>query len=175
MTPLDIPSDVKTINYYIAADETGGETLTTEPGVLRGLIRQQLSRAVSSFNSEGGGSDDVSGAQILAEEVTGIEFAYFDGTDWLSDWSSTEYGGLPLAVAIAIQIEMKASRVKSLTIATQGGEADMAKTASVHRLIVHLPAARKLPPVEMTAESTESSETTENTSPGQAATQGGSP
>lgn len=175
MTPLDIPSDVKTINYYIAVDETDGDTPTTEPGVLRGLVRQQLSRAVSSFNSEGGGSDDVTGAQVLAEEVTGVEFAYFDGTDWLSDWSSSEYGGLPLAVAIAIQIEMKASRVQSLTAATQGADVDKVKTASIHRLIVHLPAARKLPPVELTEQSSESSESTEQTAGQQVTTSGGQP
>jgi hypothetical protein len=171
LTPLDIPSDVKTINYYIATSETGEEP-TNDPSVLRGLVRQQMSRAVSSFNSEGGSSDDITGAQVLAEEVTAIEFAYFDGTDWLSDWSSTDYGGLPLAVAIAIQVEMKASRVKALAEATQGADVDRVKSASIHRLVVHLPAARKILPQEPAMTESETSESSETQNAGDPQAQG---
>lgn len=157
-TPLDIPSDVKTVTYFIAdatLSETGEEEFGPSaadavagrgnvPAVQRGLIRQQMSKAMSSQNELAQVSDTDTGSQILAEEITGLEFAYYDGLDWYTDWNSQDMGGLPVAVAIAVQVEMKASHTAArAAAANEGADAATARETSLHRLIVQLPAARK--------------------------------
>ena len=158
LTPLDIPSDVKTVSYYIAIDPLAADPSAATPPpnpvgelgappVLRGLVRQQLSRAVTAWNEQSGGQVDMlTNTEVLAEEVTAIEFAYFDGTDWYSEWNSTNMGGIPVAVALAIQVEMKRSRAGRRVSEFMGEDPDTATTATIHRMVVHLPAARKYQP-----------------------------
>jgi len=38
----------------------------------------------------------------LADEVTCLQFRYFDGLQWLNEWDSTAQGGLPVAVEVTI-------------------------------------------------------------------------
>ncbi len=160
LTPVDIPSDVKTVTYYVAAPDLAAMDGSPPPPptegtaaapILRGLVRQQLSRAIMSWNELGNSTDSLSNAEILAEEVTAIEFGYFDGVTWYSDWDSTAAGGIPVAVALAIQVEMKRSRSGQQIAATQGEDPDLATTATIHRMVVHLPAARKAVSEEMIA------------------------
>jgi prepilin-type N-terminal cleavage/methylation domain-containing protein len=155
LTPIDIPSDVKTVSYYVATDSMADPSVNPESPVgeegalpvLRGLVRQQLSRAITSFNEQGGGkADQISNAQVLAEEVTAIEFAYFDGANWYSDWNSTDMGGIPVAVAMAIEVQMKRSRAGKRVSEFMGEDPDAATTSTIHRMVVHLPAARKIVP-----------------------------
>ena len=40
--------------------------------------------------------------ELLAPEIKGIEFSYWDGLTWLLEWSSDELGELPLAVQVRI-------------------------------------------------------------------------
>jgi type II secretion system protein J len=41
--------------------------------------------------------------QVLARGITGIDFAYSDGADWLDDWDSTQHENtLPLAVKVTL-------------------------------------------------------------------------
>ena len=39
---------------------------------------------------------------LLAPEVKAIEFSYWDGLTWQLEWSSDEFGELPLAVQVTI-------------------------------------------------------------------------
>ena len=41
---------------------------------------------------------------IFAPEVVIIEFAYFNGTEWLPSWDSAEAGRLPVAVEVAVEV-----------------------------------------------------------------------
>ena len=41
--------------------------------------------------------------QLLAEEVAGLSFEYFDGFDWLDAWDSLEMAALPTAIRITIE------------------------------------------------------------------------
>ena len=41
-------------------------------------------------------------SQLLAAEISSLQFQYFDGTDWLEVWDSIEYGTVPQAIKVTI-------------------------------------------------------------------------
>lgn len=49
-------------------------------------------------------SQDKHAPQLLASEVSQLEFRYFDGQFWASQWDSRTSGSLPLAVEVAVAI-----------------------------------------------------------------------
>jgi hypothetical protein len=122
----DIPSDVKTVTYYVLSGavptSASGMTATnqdiltsTDPAVVqRGLVRRQLDRAVSQYAVANGlmlGTDTV--GEVVAAEVASIEFQYFDGSEWRYEWDTEVEGTLPVAIQIIMLLE--APSTKSLT------------------------------------------------------------
>lgn len=110
----DIPSDLKTVTYYVQSPESSGvndplaklgTSTTPDPTSSGGLVRRVLDRSASTFASLSGNiaSLDQSG-ELLAPEVTGIEFSYWDGITWQLQWNSDELGELPLAVKIQMSM-----------------------------------------------------------------------
>ncbi|MDV6031577.1 MAG: prepilin-type cleavage/methylation domain-containing protein [Phycisphaera sp. RhM] len=105
----DLPSDLKTVTYYVqAADSIGIEdplakldaTTSTTAG---GLVRRVLDRSATTFASTSGNLAALGQTgELLAPEVTGIEFSYWDGVTWQIEWNSDELGELPLAVKIQL-------------------------------------------------------------------------
>ena len=106
-TPSDIPSDVKTVAYYVTA--ASNALSTGSPGVSAGgLMRRELDRAVASFASEQGNTTQLDMHQTpVASEVLAIEFAYYDGTEWLTEWDSSSRGGLPMAVDVRLSLAIR--------------------------------------------------------------------
>lgn len=123
----DLPSDVKTVVYYLqpdtgeaAEDDDQQPTLllaeTDEPvassaspgeGWGRGLVRRALDRSTTQWAIDNGDLSRIDAAgEVLAPEVVGMEFRYFDGQAWLAEWDSEQMGGLPMAVEVAIAIEL---------------------------------------------------------------------
>jgi hypothetical protein len=159
-TVADIPSDVKTVAYYLQPDALATSTTSTlnDPttservratgAVGRGLVRRELDRAVSLWASENNNMDDLSQqGEMLAMEVTGLEFRYFDGTEWMTEWNSEERQGLPVAVAIAVEIAGDAASSTDeaprslLEPMATGAEDPSAPSRLLYRLVVHLPAS----------------------------------
>ncbi|MEX0818155.1 MAG: prepilin-type N-terminal cleavage/methylation domain-containing protein [Pirellulaceae bacterium] len=114
----DIPSDIKTVTYYVFGGGTpasaSGMTATnqdlltsTDPAVVqRGLVRRQLDRAVSQYALANGllaATDDV--GEVVAAEVASIEFQYFDGIEWRYEWDTEVEGTLPVAIQIVMLLE----------------------------------------------------------------------
>jgi hypothetical protein len=101
----DIPSDVKLISYYcrtlnVETTVSAQDVFNDDP-TIPGLIRGQLSRAITSYAMNNGNSQAVQDAdKMLAPEVIALEFQYYDGYQWLQYWDSEEFEGLPLAVKI---------------------------------------------------------------------------
>jgi hypothetical protein len=114
LSAVDLPSDVKTIVYFIRSDTSsklyaddpyarGGEASTDGYG--RGLMRAELDRAVNTYSETSGTTDAVySSAQLLSEEVVGLGFEYFDGVDFLTEWDSSSQG-LPRAIRIWLSVQ----------------------------------------------------------------------
>ena len=113
---VDIPSDIKTVTYFVCSEDTfdaakspglmNGSPQPSVSGRGRGLMRRELSQAVSSWAEANGNLNSTySDAKLLAEEVVGLQFRYYDGKGWLDDWNSDDLGGLPTAVEITVTIQ----------------------------------------------------------------------
>lgn len=109
---LQRPGDVKTVAYYIGEVEPtdatrltagGGNDVDNLPRV--GLIRRSVDRAVGAFAAETGNTELLlNQGELLAPEITAVEFRYFDGQQWLLEWDTAASQSLPVAVEIAIAI-----------------------------------------------------------------------
>jgi len=96
------PSDVKSIAYYVVPPVAGPAGDSQSGG---GLARRSLDRAVTRWQAENGTLGTLAGAaRILAPEVVALEFRYFDGVEWFTEWDSLEREGLPMAVEVAVAI-----------------------------------------------------------------------
>jgi hypothetical protein len=111
----DLPSDVKTIVYFIRSEQSahayaedpralGGEASTDGYG--RGLMRAEMDRAVTIYSDgDSSGALAYSRAQLLANEVVGLGFEYYDGLEWLTEWDSTSSSSLPRAIRVWLSVK----------------------------------------------------------------------
>jgi prepilin-type N-terminal cleavage/methylation domain-containing protein len=115
----DMPSDIKTVGYYIQSPQSDGvldplATLTQNQAVLEseviapangGLVRRSVDRAVTQYAYDMGNSSQLlKTGQLIAPEVLAIEFQYFDGTTWMTEWDGSKQG-LPQVVKITIAMQ----------------------------------------------------------------------
>jgi prepilin-type N-terminal cleavage/methylation domain-containing protein len=152
----DVPSDIKTVAYFVQAAETIGgvqDALNTidpqaESLAAGGLVRRSLDRAASVQAASTGSLSLLNQTgDLLAPEIVAIEFSYWDGVTWQLEWSSDEYGELPLAVQVRLTLrDERASAAAAAPTATGGLDTSELRTFS-H--IVRLPLAR---PIEETPE-----------------------
>lgn len=142
----DFSSDLKSVVYMLVP------TSSIDPSLMIGLpqvteenlntsfslVRTSISQSVARLAMESG--VDVSSLgqmQVLANEVTSLSFAYFDGSagEWASDWDSEANESLPTAVEIVMSVRMPGSVANPQNYPTE-----------TYRLVVHLPLAE--PPAE---------------------------
>jgi hypothetical protein len=156
-----VTGDMKTVTYYMLGDQSYGAAnpVGTSQGK-HGLVRLEFDRAAAAWAAQQGqlvGMDE--NAEPIAPEVAFIQFSYFDGTEWVDEWDSTERGGLPVAVEIAIGIIPARHRDdpqwSSLQTTTSLSLADTTDLLVYHTL-VYLPAAQ---PTTATGTSTASGAT----------------
>lgn len=118
------PGDLRTVTYF--ASGTSAQLASTQTG----LARREIDRITASLAMEQGDSLQAQGnEEPMAPEVQDLQFRYFDGTQWLDQWDTTERSGLPMAVQIAIWLAQPEGRGES-------------KEPRMYQLTVHLPAAR---------------------------------
>ena len=66
-------------------------------------MRRSLDRAATAYASTNGNLITLNQTgELLAPEIQGIEFQYWDGLTWQLEWSSDDYGELPLAIQITL-------------------------------------------------------------------------
>ncbi|MCO6458498.1 MAG: prepilin-type N-terminal cleavage/methylation domain-containing protein [Pirellulaceae bacterium] len=121
--------------------------------VTSGLVRREMGRAVTLWAISSGQSQQLQGlGELLAPEVTGLQFLYFDGYQWYPAWDSDQMGGLPLAVEITLFMQPRDSLLDeqgqvvldpALSAQTSAG---VVEGQLVYRLVVRLPNARPAPP-----------------------------
>ncbi len=120
------------------------------------MVRRELDRAVSQYANEQGRMEQLNQqGELIAPEVVGLQFRYFDGSQWLEFWDSQQIQGLPLAVEVTVAIQPGArwdgaSQVTP-TAANGGGgwgfgfgsgAAAAAPPPKMYRQVVRLAAAR---------------------------------
>ena len=100
-------SDLRRVSYWLAG---GGDSPL-------GLARQELTAVTSSdaLSAVPPGIPDEA-SMVIAEEVKGLTFSYFDGTAWQDTWDGTAAGpdgstpvGPPVAIAVTLGIALSSS------------------------------------------------------------------
>ena len=138
----DVPSDLKTVAYFVQAAGTiggvqdkllamGEVDAVDDASAGGGLVRRSLDRSATAYAASTGGLSMLNqSGDLLAPEVSAIEFEYWDGVTWLLEWSSDEYGELPMAVKVSL----------TMADATNPDE----PTARVFSHVVRLPMAKPI-------------------------------
>ncbi len=152
----DIPSDVKTVAYYVYDPSSGvssGDFRDAAGNPQGGLVRRVLDRAVTLYAMDSANSDSVQQAgEIIAPEIVGIEFQYFDGLEWLYEWDSAESQGLPMAVRVTIVVAM--SEAAELSSASPLSATDeQLVPEQTFSLVVRLPTAQPAEQSDVTGSS----------------------
>ena len=105
-------SDLRSVSYFLAGSGSGTlQELASikaveddEDSSGTGLARMEGDRLSMQFSdAEGDVESMVEQTQLLAEEVAGLSFEYFDGFDWLDAWDSLEMAALPTAIRVTIE------------------------------------------------------------------------
>ena len=115
----DMPSDVKTVGYYVQSPRADGvqdslgqlsqesASLTSAPVASPngGLVRRSVDRAVTQYAYEIAQSSQLlRTGELIAPEVLALEFQYFDGASWQTQWDGSQQG-LPHVVKITIAMQ----------------------------------------------------------------------
>jgi hypothetical protein len=138
---VDIPSDVKTVSYFMTQTDSSSAT-TLDPLVepdgttIQGLVRRQLDRAITQYAMTNASATSLmQSGDLLATEVARIEFQYFDGIEWRTEWDTEYEEGLPLAIQVLLYVG-SGTDVQSLD-----DDSDSASTR-YYRLVVDLPTGK---------------------------------
>lgn len=146
----DIPSDIKTVAYFVQGSgmSTGvQDQLTTLDAntmgeIKSGLVRRSLDRAATVQAASTGSLSLLNQTgDLLAPEIVAVEFSYWDGTAWQIEWSSDDYGELPLAVSVMLTMrDQPLSEEESGSL----GSSEVADPSQIRVFthIVRLPLAR---------------------------------
>jgi hypothetical protein len=154
-TPMQsLTSDLQTVSYFLASNSggtlqaavasNGYVTATGERVAATGLARMAGDRLSLKMSDEKGDVASLAAhAQILAPEVVGLQFRYYDGYEWLPAWDSVAMSSLPRAIEIQIIIQSPKranSTRKRLTGALQTA------ASRTFRLVVAVPIAKPFDP-----------------------------
>jgi prepilin-type N-terminal cleavage/methylation domain-containing protein len=175
-------SDVKTVSYLMlgqpgmtgaplarsnASSYTSNLTNTRSLGLppdqlWQGLGRRVLDRAATRFAMNNADYSFLEAqTELFAPEVLLVQFRYFDGLQWLTEWDTEQYGGIPLAVELVLVLQANDATSSDLSLnersASQQDVLGQFDPEHVYRLVVQLPAAE---PIDTTSLSTSSTETT---------------
>lgn len=162
---LDLPSDVKTVTYYVqdsgllAAGEVAGPVPALGVTAQNGLVRREMDRSVTQWALQNG---NLTGMQqtgdVIAPEVVGLEMSYFDGYEWRLEWDSEVEGTLPMAIQIVLVMKPPADPT------TAGDVMLDESTLNYYRLVVRIPTGRPVEEeVEEEVDETDSSATDDAT------------
>jgi hypothetical protein len=151
----DVPGDIKSVSYYVQVPSSTGvsdvlDSVTSAPnsaGMVGGLVRRQLDRAIISTAEELGQTDQLMRTgDLIAPEVVSLEFAYFDGVQWLTSWDSSSQG-MPWLVEISLAMQSKSGEQQGLiepgiSLSTMPYEEQSLYGIQVYTLTVAIPGAQ---------------------------------
>lgn len=128
-----MPSDLQTVMYAVGSPSAmlGSSSAPTSTSTSRsdsdgvGLFRSVTDRyglqPVGATSSSPSGSPTGALTKQLAPEIAGLQFRYFDGLAWKTEWESITLGMLPRAIEVTIVFEPPPSQgVLTNTAVSQG-------------------------------------------------------
>lgn len=110
---VDVPGDVKTVTYMMQSASPLGvqdslrQVATSVDASLAtnsGLIRQAIDRNIYSYAQSSGTMTSMNSGDMIASEVVALEFSYYDGMQWLTQWDSSQQG-LPWLIQITLALQ----------------------------------------------------------------------
>jgi prepilin-type N-terminal cleavage/methylation domain-containing protein len=154
-TLTDVPGDIKTVSYFVQTPGTMGvqDTMdlfkdgTEAIAGPSGLVRRQLDRAILAYAEEVGDSTRLQQTgDLIAPEVVSLEFAYYDGIQWLYEWDSSTQA-LPHLITITLAIqsasgEEKAALEAGVSLSTLTLEQKQSYGIETYELTVAIPGAQ---------------------------------
>jgi hypothetical protein len=152
---VDVPGDVKTVTYLmqssnpLGVQDTMMQVATTQDSVTSnsGLIRRSIDRLVFKYAEETAMSTQMmSSGDLISPEVVALEFAYYDGTQWVYDWDSSVQG-MPWLVQINLALQSPAAAEQNplgggVALSTLTVEDQQAYGIQVFELTVAIPGAQ---------------------------------
>lgn len=140
-------SDLMIIRYLMADSGAGGlsakiadrESFGNDHGPI-GLARMQgdlygLSTAMETSEE----SPQLTASTLLAKEVSGLTFRYFDGINWQESWDSNAMNEMPKAIEITLTLRNPDEEDGQ---SSSGEETDIyALPETTHRMVVPIPVA----------------------------------
>lgn len=147
-SPIELPTDVKTVGYFVS--ERSEQSVEMEVGqdiaASGGLYRRQLDRAVASFSPNLAATlASIGNTKLIANEVIGIRFRYFDGENWVDQWNSDDEGGFPGAVEVTIVVDNERLISEEASYALRNN----VQTGDTWRTVINLPVAEILSEEEL--------------------------
>ena len=148
-------SDLASVSYFLADASSGGlsaaiaqqnESASIIDGVV-GLARLEGDRLSIEQAGDQAAVEDLSTTQTeVVPEIVSIEFAYWDGLEWLDSWDSASSGTLPSAIGITLEIDATTdagdrTRADLIRTDSQSDGADEAVTPVVVQYVVAVPLA----------------------------------
>ncbi len=152
----DVPGDMKTVTYYVQQptnmgiqDSLAQFAAPTDPTTAysAGLVRRQLDRGVTAYAEEMGDTQRLQRTgDLLAPEVVALEFAYFDGVDWLYEWDSSTQS-LPWLVEITLAMQSASASAEAqlapgISISMMSFADRQAYGVEIYQLVVAIPGAQ---------------------------------
>lgn len=138
-------SDLQTVSYFITSSGMSGiqgaaaSKLAEAPPNLdgsapkQGLARMQGDRLIMNLATNSNNVTAMAGqTQILATELTAIQFLYYNGTTWVNTWDSLTSSSMPKAIDVQIEFP-PITMGKGVTVGgvSRGG-------GNVYRLVIPL-------------------------------------
>ena len=142
-TAISLPTDVKTISYFVSQESEQSRSMMTgrDAAAAGGLYRRQLDRAVAAYSSNLAATLASAGnTQLIANEVIGIQFRYYDGEQWVNEWDSDQMGGFPAAVEVTIIVDNERVISDDVSYSMQ----DNPQAGEIYRSVINLPVAEIL-------------------------------
>lgn len=143
-------TDVQSIAYYLgdagvpssSQPADGSPPAPSDTASRGGLFRRQLDRAITAWAAEQGTLSNVdTNLEPIAPEVVRLEFSYYDGSSWYSEWDSVAAGGLPTAVEIAIALRRPPKSRGAASWFRASAENEEVEESGIYRILVVLPGA----------------------------------
>ncbi|KAA0134502.1 prepilin-type N-terminal cleavage/methylation domain-containing protein [Gimesia chilikensis] len=156
----NVRSDLLSVSYFLAVAGAGGlqgaagdQFRNTSGGGedVQGVARLEGDRLSMSMADQAADLEQMaSQSELLAPEISSLQFQYFDGTDWLELWDSTEYGTVPQAIRVTIgfRSDLQQTSLESVNEKINGYN-------NTYSMVIALPLAR--PAVLQTTEQDTSS------------------
>ncbi|QDV20735.1 Pseudopilin GspJ [Gimesia panareensis] len=111
-TTASVRSDLLSVSYFLAVAGMGGlqgaagdqfRNASGSTDDVQGLSRLEGDRLSMSMADQSADLEQLASQSVLlAPEISSLQFQYFDGSDWLDLWDSTEYGTVPQAIKVTI-------------------------------------------------------------------------